>query len=69
MFITDKKWYFLFILHIVFFYSNHKKRKDAHDHKQSLEQLKTKDPELYEFLQKEDKTLLQFDPDEMSESG
>jgi nucleolar complex protein 2 len=36
-------------------------------HKTGLEGLKEKDPSFYEFLKQNDKTLLEFDPDELVE--
>ncbi|OTF78929.1 hypothetical protein BLA29_011291, partial [Euroglyphus maynei] len=37
---------------------------DVTTHKKTLESLKEKDPEFYEYLQKHDKQLLDFDDDE-----
>lgn len=37
-------------------------------HKEGLEGLKEKDPSFYEFLKQNDRELLEFDPDELSEN-
>ncbi|KAI8977887.1 Noc2p family-domain-containing protein [Pilobolus umbonatus] len=34
--------------------------KDIHDYKKQMDELKERDPEFYEYLQKEDNTLLEF---------
>ncbi len=49
-----------------------KSPSEASKHKKSLEELKDKDPEFYEFLRKEDSGLLDFDESddgEYTESG
>ena len=44
----------------VFYFFSPAKKKKGVDHKESLEKLKSKDPEFYEFLKQEDKSLLDF---------
>uniref|UniRef100_A0A8C4Q3L4 NOC2-like nucleolar associated transcriptional repressor n=1 Tax=Eptatretus burgeri TaxID=7764 RepID=A0A8C4Q3L4_EPTBU len=50
-----------------------KEKKDdegeAHEHAKQLEQLKSTDPDFYNFLQKNDSTLLDFHPDEGAEDS
>ncbi|RCI02194.1 Nucleolar Complex 2 protein, partial [Rhizopus stolonifer] len=44
-----------------------KLNKDINQHKKEMEELKERDPEFYEFLQKEDEDLLEFDESDHSE--
>ena len=41
-------------------------KKRAVEHKASLQSLKDTDPEFYQFLEKEGRELLNFNPDEIS---
>ena len=45
-----------------------KTREEMKQHKKHLESLKETDPEFYEYLQQEDKELLEFDDDEEDDS-